>query len=161
MKDYSIQQGDLLSVTLTDAGRNQFIKTPVEGWLLVTEVAVDGGVLQANFAEIGSKGYGGVVHPQFKLTSIVRGKHGELSPYAALRKLGYPVEEKTPVEKSLEADLKEAEEKAWDALARYKFQMFGYWAAIWVHLNRVGGFDRSNPFKATVDLARKVQNPCK
>ena len=26
----------------------------------------------------------------------------------------------------LKADLDEAEEKAWDSLARYKFQMFGY-----------------------------------
>ena len=31
----------------------------------------------------------------------------------------------------LEAELQEAEEKAWKALAGYKFQMFGYWAAIW------------------------------
>ena len=29
-----------------------------------------------------------------------------------------------------------AERRAWDALARYKFVMFGYWCRIWVHLNR-------------------------
>lgn len=51
--------------------------------------------------------------------------------------------------------LKEAECKAWDALGRYKFQMFGYWAAIWVHLNRIGGFNRDNPFKLLVHAARK------
>lgn len=33
-------------------------------------------------------------------------------------------------------ELDEAEAKAWDSLSRYKFQMFGYWAGIWVHLNR-------------------------
>ena len=29
-----------------------------------------------------------------------------------------------------------AERHAWDALARYKFVMFGYWCGIRVHLNR-------------------------
>jgi len=59
----------------------------------------------------------------------------------------------TVVEK-LETDLNEAEQKAWDSLARYKFQMFGYWAAIWVHQNRIGGFKRPNPFKQLVAAAR-------
>lgn len=56
----------------------------------------------------------------------------------------------------LEAELDEAEAKALDALARYKFQMFGYWAAIWVHLNRVGEFKRPSPFKALVKAARPL-----
>lgn len=56
-------------------------------------------------------------------------------------------------------ELDVAEAKAWDALARYKFQMFGYWAAIWVHLNRIGGFKRPNPWKALVDSARKERLP--
>ena len=55
----------------------------------------------------------------------------------------------------LKADLDEAEEKAWDSLARYKFQMFGYWSAIWVHLNRVGAFGRPNPWRELVRMARK------
>lgn len=54
----------------------------------------------------------------------------------------------------LERDLDEAEAKAWDSLARYKFQMFGYWAAIWVHLNRIGDFRRRSPFKELVATAR-------
>lgn len=58
-------------------------------------------------------------------------------------------------EERLKKDLEEAEKKAWDALARYKFQMFGYWAAIWVHLNRVGAFKLPNPFKDAVALARQ------
>lgn len=55
---------------------------------------------------------------------------------------------------ALEQDLAEAERKAWDALSRYKFQMFGYWAGIWVHLNRIGGFKRPNPWKRLVIAAR-------
>lgn len=55
----------------------------------------------------------------------------------------------------LECELAQAEKKAWESLARYKFQMFGYWAAIWVHLNRIGGFGRPNPFREMVQSARR------
>lgn len=51
-------------------------------------------------------------------------------------------------------ELDEAEHKAIDSLARYKFQMFGYWAAIWVHLNRISGAKRPSPFKSIVNQAR-------
>lgn len=53
----------------------------------------------------------------------------------------------------LEEALNEAEKKAHINLARYKFMNFGYWAAIWTHLNRIGNFRRPNPFSAYVDLA--------
>lgn len=55
---------------------------------------------------------------------------------------------------SMERALNEAEEKAHRNLARYKFMNFGYWAAIWVHLNQVGNFHRPNPFSPYVELAR-------
>jgi hypothetical protein len=55
----------------------------------------------------------------------------------------------------IEAEMNVAEEKAWDSLGRYKFQMFGYWAAIWVHLNRLGEFRRPNPWRDMVGLARR------
>ena len=48
----------------------------------------------------------------------------------------------------------EAEQKAIDNLARYKFSNFGYWCAIWVYLNRINGGKKSNPFKDFVELAR-------
>jgi hypothetical protein len=48
-----------------------------------------------------------------------------------------------------------AEAKAWDSLARYKFQMHGYWAGLWVHLNRIGGLKKPNPFKSLVLAARE------
>lgn len=54
----------------------------------------------------------------------------------------------------LEHELADAETKAWDALSRYKFWMFGYWAAIWVHLNRVGRFHRPNPWLSIVRAAK-------
>lgn len=54
----------------------------------------------------------------------------------------------------IESHMKEAQAKAWDSLARYKFQMFGYWAAIWVHLNRISGLKRRNPFRGVVSVAR-------
>lgn len=57
-------------------------------------------------------------------------------------------------ELNLVKDLDDAEKQAFNALARYKFQMFGYWAAIWVHLNRIGNFKRPNPFREFVQLAR-------
>lgn len=55
----------------------------------------------------------------------------------------------------LEAELAEAEAKAIDSLARYKFAMFGYWAGIWVHLNRISGLNKPNPFKPLVVCARE------
>lgn len=55
---------------------------------------------------------------------------------------------------NIEAELCEAEAKAHNALARYKFVMFGYWAAMWVHLNRIGGFKKPNPFRDYVQMAR-------
>ena len=58
---------------------------------------------------------------------------------------------------SIEAKLDEAEAKAWDALRRYKFMNFGYWAAIWVHFNRVGSKRRPNPFAPIVRLARELR----
>ena len=59
---------------------------------------------------------------------------------------------------SLIRHLEEAETKAWDSLARYKFQMFGYWAAIWVHLNKIGGFKRPNPWRELVKQAKSQKH---
>lgn len=59
------------------------------------------------------------------------------------------------VKAKLLKDLEEAEQKAWGSLARYKFQMFGYWAAIWVHLNRIGKFNRPNPWTSLVRLSKE------
>lgn len=57
---------------------------------------------------------------------------------------------------SLEKAKAEAEAKAYDALARYKFLMFGYWAAIWVHLNSLAPSKGPNPFRSLVHRAREV-----
>lgn len=52
----------------------------------------------------------------------------------------------------------EAFEKALNSLARYKFIMFGYWAAIWVHLNQIDDDKEPNPFKELVQKAREMKN---
>lgn len=56
------------------------------------------------------------------------------------------------------AELDEAERRAWDSLSRYKFQMFGYWAGVWVHLNRIAGLRRKNPWQALVKNARATRD---
>lgn len=61
-------------------------------------------------------------------------------------------------EQRLVAELDEAEAKAIDSLARYKFAMFGYWAGIWVHLNRISGAKRPNPFKNLVAAAKELRD---
>jgi hypothetical protein len=52
----------------------------------------------------------------------------------------------------------EAYEKAIDALSRYKFMMFGYWSAIWVHLNQIDQDKERNPFRELIDKAREMQH---
>lgn len=56
----------------------------------------------------------------------------------------------------LEADLAEAERKAWDSLARWKFWMFGYHAADVVKIKRRLGQGREPFFKELVVVARMV-----
>ena len=65
--------------------------------------------------------------------------------------------EETNLQERLLWELGEAEKKAWTALAGYKFWMFGYWAGVWVHLNRLGGLRRPNPFRRLVKAAREVK----
>jgi len=55
---------------------------------------------------------------------------------------------------TLEQEIKQAERKAIDSLARYKFMMFGYWAGIWVHLNKIEGKRRPSPFSQLVKTAQ-------
>lgn len=62
------------------------------------------------------------------------------------------------LEHSILAEMAEAERKAFDSLARYKFLMFGYWAGVWVHLNRVSGQNYPNPFRDLVMAARSITN---
>lgn len=54
----------------------------------------------------------------------------------------------------------EAEAKAWQSLAGYKFWMFGYHAAQWVLLNKIDGGERMpNPFRLLVHAAREHLQP--
>jgi ABC-type iron transport system FetAB ATPase subunit len=65
------------------------------------------------------------------------------------------------LKEELEKALDEAEKKAIENLAIYKFSNFGYWASIWVHLNRIGQFNRSNPFRCFVDQAKEKRKGVK
>jgi hypothetical protein len=67
-----------------------------------------------------------------------------------------PAQPAADIAARMRRELDEAERKALDSLGRYKFQMFGYWAAIWVHLNRLGGFGLPNPFSTLVMDARDL-----
>lgn len=58
--------------------------------------------------------------------------------------------------KDIENERDIAERKAIDSLARYKFPMFGYWAAMWVHLNRLCEEKKPSPFKSLVKAAREI-----
>jgi hypothetical protein len=58
-------------------------------------------------------------------------------------------------------EMAEAERKAWRALGQYKFMMFGYWAAIWVHLNQLGQFNKPNPFLPAVQLGSEMDDQIK
>jgi len=58
----------------------------------------------------------------------------------------------------IEEAKQEAFETAIDSLARYKFMMFGYWSAIWVHLNQLDDKKEHNPFSKLVSLAREMQH---
>ena len=57
----------------------------------------------------------------------------------------------------LDQEIQEAATKAVDSLARYKFVMFGYWAGIWVHLNKIEGKRRPSPFAELVKAARVIR----
>jgi hypothetical protein len=56
----------------------------------------------------------------------------------------------------LEKERNIARDKALDSLGRYKFMQFGYWAAIWVHLNRLCLYQMPNPFKEIVNTAKDI-----
>ena len=60
----------------------------------------------------------------------------------------------TPFEQKLLRAMAESERKAWDALSKYKFWMFGYHAGAWVRDNRIGGFKRPNPWFSLVRDAK-------
>lgn len=48
----------------------------------------------------------------------------------------------------------EARKKAFASLAKYKFMMFGYHAALWVTLNKLDTHPGPNPFVGLVNQAR-------
>lgn len=62
--------------------------------------------------------------------------------------------EKKDLEVGISNSMAEAYKKALDSLSRYKFLMFGYWAAQWVKLNSLLPNPRPNPFFHLVQDAK-------
>jgi hypothetical protein len=62
------------------------------------------------------------------------------------------------IDTELEKHIAEAEFKALDSLARYKYMMFGYWAAIYLHLTSISGRRRPSPFNKLVKLAQSMRD---
>lgn len=58
------------------------------------------------------------------------------------------------IKEVIRPEREEARVKAIDALSRYKFIMFGYWAAVWVTLNKLDSRPQPNPFADLVKLAK-------
>ncbi len=58
------------------------------------------------------------------------------------------------MENKIRVKMMEAEGKAMDSLGRYKFLMFGYWAAQWVTMNKLLDKPEGNPFRDLVKFAR-------
>ena len=61
-----------------------------------------------------------------------------------------------PMAQRLSADKKVAYKKAIDSLSKYNVVMFGYWAGVWAHLNKIDQTNEPNPFKDFVKLARTL-----
>lgn len=64
----------------------------------------------------------------------------------------------TDLHATLQADLADAERKAWDSLARWKLWMFGYHASDVIKIKRRLGRSREPYFKELVEVARKVMS---
>ena len=66
-------------------------------------------------------------------------------------------ERATTTSQRITDEIAEAEHQAWTALTRYKFLLFGYWAGMWIHLNRIDGNRRAYPWRQLVQQARAHQ----
>lgn len=86
-----LEQGDLLRVTLTGSKIKNYRGKPLTGtgWLLINELSVDGEVINANFKPDGTApaGYGNVTWPEFEAHVLLRGRHGECSPFTAIMEI--------------------------------------------------------------------------
>ena len=51
----------------------------------------------------------------------------------------------------------EAKKKAYDFLSGGRFYMFGYWASVWMQMNKLSRIRKVNPFLGLIDLAKKIK----
>ena len=79
------------------------------------------------------------------------GKHGEGFVRFALTQ---PVDKIEEALERINNTLNEAEARAFESLAKYKFQMFGYWASAHQHLARTVSRNHNTPFAELIDMAK-------
>ncbi len=61
--------------------------------------------------------------------------------------------------RSVREEKTEAKINAFKSLSGYKFVMFGYWAGVWVHLNRLDHEGKEpNPFVSLVQEGRRLND---
>ena len=61
------------------------------------------------------------------------------------------------LDKVVRVEREEAYKKAITALSQYKFYMFGYWAAVWVQMNKLDPRPLPNPFREFVKMAKTMK----
>lgn len=91
---------------------------------------------------------------QRRVTFILEGGQFGLEPGFVAMGIE-PIGEIDSIRAAFEHEMAEDEAKAWDAMARYKFWMFGYHASDWVKNNRRSGLGKPNPFAILVQMARE------
>jgi hypothetical protein len=47
---------------------------------------------------------------------------------------------------------------AWKAPERGDFMLFGYWASMWLKLNKESGLENPSPFDPVVELAHQIHH---
>lgn len=55
----------------------------------------------------------------------------------------------------LAAAMADAERRAWESLAKYRFQKFGHYAELWASLAKVSGKSLRNPFAVVASVGRR------
>ena len=107
------------------------------------------GASRLRTATAGSQDLAEAERPLIRRRSQMTARHEPLPPER------HDLQHQPASQDRLTRERDDAERHAWDALARYKFVMFGYWCGIWVHLNRLCATPKPNPWRDLVAAARR------
>ena len=59
---------------------------------------------------------------------------------------------------AVDSELARLEMDAWKAPERGDFMLFGYWASMWLKLNKESGLENPSPFDPVVELAHQIHH---